>query len=479
MPQKIIELNQLAIKLGGLDILTGINLTIHENEQWALVGKTGSGKTSLAKAIAGQSFFTGTCSINHRGSIEWVEQQHRFRTLSNTQDFYYQQRFQSQDADDSMTIEEELKEHLEKNPGATGYWLETLHLKNLLKEPLIQLSNGENKRIQLIKALLNKPSVLILDSPFIGLDHEGRQTLHRIVNSIVENGIQIILITSPNEIPSCITHVAELEKGSLKFSGEKKDFLSRQNYAKETGIITKNEVQSLAPTEEHDFEKAVRMVNVSIRYGDRTILDHISWEIKKGECWGLSGPNGAGKSTLLSLINADNPQAYANEIYLFDKRRGRGESIWDIKKKIGFVSPERHLYFPFSTSCYHAIASGLFDTIGLFRTLTEQQDLLVKQWMHLLQLDLVSNKPLQLLSAGEQRMCLLARALVKNPPLLVLDEPCQGLDEEHIRYFNAIVNRLCTEFGTTLIYVSHYREQFPSCVNKFLHIESGGTIREA
>jgi molybdate transport system ATP-binding protein len=175
-----------------------------------------------------------------------------------------------------------------------------------------------------------------------------------------------------------------------------------------------------------DFENAVRMVDVHISYGDKVILDNINWEVKKGECWAVSGHNGSGKSTLLSLINGDNPQAFANQIWLFDKRKGTGESIWDIKKNIGYISPELHHYFDMGTDCLSIVASGLFDTVGLFRKLNEEQVWLTRQWMALLHIQRFEERMFQRLSDSEQRRVLLARALVKNPPMLILDEPCQG-----------------------------------------------------
>src|SRR5688572_9298445 len=159
------------------------------------------------------------------------------------------------------------------------------------------------------------------------------------------------------------------------------------------------------------------MKKVSVQYGDKIILDEVNWKVMKGERWLLSGPNGAGKSTLLSLITADNPKAYANSIFLFGKKRGSGESIWDIKKKIGYVSPELHLYFESSITVFDVIASGLFDTIGLFRMINDEQSQIIKGWIKLLHLEEVTNKLLFNLSLGKQRLVLLARALVKNPPL--------------------------------------------------------------
>ena len=477
MSRKLIEIIGLSAKQNGVPVLQNIDLTIQEGEQWAILGNSGSGKTSLALALIGRLFYNGQILFHTKGIIDLVEQQHRFRTLSNTTDFYYQQRFQSQDAEDSLTIEEEVQPYLEKDKEETLQLLEQLHLTPLLQEPMIQLSNGENKRLQLVKSLLHHPSILILDNPFIGLDIDGRKLLQQIINTVSANGIHVILITTPEEIPSCITHVAVLDQGRLIFSGNRPEYHQQLPVKDSRHILTKEELSTLNRRVEHSFNSMVKMVDVTIRYGEKTILDKVNWEVKNGEHWSLSGPNGAGKSTLLSLITADNPQAYANEIYLFDKRRGRGESIWDIKKNIGFVSPEMHLYFPYTSTCFEVIASGLFDTTGLFRTINDEQEEQVNQWINLLELKDIAHKTLQQLSLGKQRMALLARALVKNPPLLVLDEPCQGLDHEQMVFFNSLVDQLCTSFNTTLIYVSHYREQLPDCINKHLYIEEGRVVK--
>jgi molybdate transport system ATP-binding protein len=223
------------------------------------------------------------------------------------------------------------------------------------------------------------------------------------------------------------------------------------------------------------FEFAVKMTKVNIRY-DRQILHDVTWQVRNGERWSLSGANGSGKSTLLSLVNADNPQAYANDIYLFDRKRGTGESIWDIKKKTGFVSPELHLYFEMGTSCFNVVASGLFDTIGLFRQINEQQASLVIKWMELLKIERLQNKFLHQLSNSEQRLVLLARALVKNPPLLILDEPCQGLDNDQVTLFKQIINVICLAGNKTLVYVSHYEHEVPECVTNFIRLENGRRI---
>jgi molybdate transport system ATP-binding protein len=451
-------------------LLDHLDWTIRRGEQWAVTGASGSGKTLLAHVLLGRQFAGGGISGPPPQRIAIVEQQHRFRTTTGATELYYQQRFNASDADQTITVEQELTQ-----AGWTGQeFPDALHILPLMQKPLIQLSNGENKRVQLAMALLEEPDLLILDQPFLGLDTEGRTTLHTIINGLAGRGNQLILITGPHEIPTSISHVGQLDKGKWVFLGQKRDYHPADLPAI-TAQLDADIVGQLRRFQNDDKGSsfAVRMVNATVSYGGNTILRNVNWEVRKGERWNVAGPNGAGKSTLLSLITADNPQAYANEIWLFDRRRGTGETIWDIKKKIGFVSPELHLYFDTSATGFEVVASGLFDTIGLFRMLTAEQEATVSGWLRLLSLNDLRTRRLAQMSTGQQRRILLARALIKNPPLLILDEPCQGLDEEQTAWFRALIDALCLSFDTTLIYVSHYPQELPSCIGHFLRLDKG------
>jgi molybdate transport system ATP-binding protein len=474
MSSSFLTLEGVSVRMGGTLLLDNLDWTIAPGEHWALTGPSGSGKTLLAHTLLGQHFFTGNITAPTR-RIAMVEQQHRFRNKPGSTELYYQQRFNASDADQTITVAQELADAGWPDPDPA--LIELLHIRPLLQKSLIQLSNGENKRVQLAIALLDTPDFLILDNPFLGLDVEGRATLHDIVNELGQKGIQLLLITNAHELPKAITHVAQLDKGKWVYNGDKAGFHAGdqpENTPNLDSTLLENLRLTAAGTAgAPDFAFAVRMIDTNIRYGEHTILQNIDWEVRKGERWNVSGPNGAGKSTLLSLITADNPQAYANEIWLFDRRRGTGETIWDIKKKIGFVSPEMHLYFDSGATTATVIASGLFDTIGLFRTLDTEQEAAVERWICLLSLQSFRNRRLAQLSTGQQRMVLLARALIKNPPLLILDEPCQGLDEQQTTYLRDIVTTLCETFGTTLIYVSHYQQELPACINHSLRLDKG------
>jgi molybdate transport system ATP-binding protein len=382
----VLAADRLTVRQNGKTILNQISFNIKQGEQWAITGPSGSGKTTFLKALTGKQFFSGHLTIKDNNlfpkKVVLIEQQHYFKNLSNTSNFYYQQRFNSQDAEDAVTVEEYLQYVISKNVKANNElaWLaELFDLKKLYPERLIQLSNGENKRLQIVKALLEQPAFLLLDNPFTGLDVKSRQTLEEVLYTVAQKGIHIIMVTSAAQLPFFITNVLSLsDNGSCSVAEVKA--ASRHEVNLKAGTISslnKDLLHELTVNGKRDFFKfAVRMKNVTVKY-DHTILDNITWEVRSGERWSLSGPNGSGKSTLLSLVNADNPQAYANDIYLFGRKRGTGESIWDIKKKTGFVSPELHLYFKKSTNGFDVAASGLFDTIGLFRKINEQQKLLV------------------------------------------------------------------------------------------------------
>jgi|SRR6218665_980559 len=471
-----LAVKDLSVRKSSAIVLDGVSFTIPPGGHLAIVGTAGSGKTTLAMALAGRLFFSGevTYSDESKDRIVWVEQEHHFRNRSNTSNFYYQQRFNSMDSEDALTVTEYLGQDI-----STNELLKPFRIELLLEKPLIQLSNGENKKVQISKALLAEPKVLILDQPFVGLDVNARAFLHERINELAARGIMIILVTQPHEIPGCISMVVSLAKGQPATVETRAGFdacLAAAKGNKKASLVNEQLLDRLTRVNHETFDSIVRMKNVNISYGDKKILQDINWEIKPGDCWLLSGPNGAGKSTLLSLITADNPQAYANEIYLFDKKRGSGETIWDIKKRIGFLSPELLLFFENGNSVFEAVASGLFDTIGLFREVSDQQMELVYAWLELLGIKSLGRKRLNELSAGEQRKALLARALIKNPPLLILDEPCQGLDDETEEELITLIDLICKRDSKTLIYVTHYANKRPACIDKLMRLENGRVV---
>ena len=475
-PGIILKVKDLTVNRSGKNVLEGISFSLAKNESLAIIGPSGSGKTILGLALSKKIFYRGEISYSNDDKIIWVEQQHHFKNLQHTNDLYYQQRFNSYDTDETETVIQYLGEDAKK----AEELFRDMKIEYLKDERLIQLSNGENKKLQLLKARLEKSSVIILDQPLIGIDKETRSWLHQQIDGFRKEGVLVIVITTPDEIPASISKVLSLKNGRTDFFGDISIYKKRV----ESEIATTEKkfdrnglLQLLKFKDEAEVPNSIiKMTNVTVQYDEKIILNDINWEVRKGERWLLSGPNGAGKSTLLSLITADNPKAYANHIHLFGKKRGSGESIWDIKKKIGFISPELHLYFNQSSTCFETIASGLYDTIGLFRQVSDDNIALVNDWMKFCRIESLKQKRLYELSVGEQRMVLLIRALIKNPPLLVLDEPCQGLDNERKKEFLELVNEICTTGNKTLIFVSHYESEVLASISHFIKLDHGKVV---
>ena len=474
----ILKVENLAVNRSGKNVLNGISFCLYENESLTIIGSSGSGKTLLGLALAKKIFYRGEIQFANDTNckIVFVEQLHHFKNLQHTNDLYYQQRFNSYDTEETETVAQSFGENLKP----AEVFLKEMGIEYLRDERLIQLSNGENKKLQILKARLEEPTVLILDQPFIGLDKETRGWLQQQFERLIKSGVLLILITSPEEIPGSISKVLLLEKGEVKSFEKLEAFNKRIELDPieiKSDFISPDLKQFLKAEQTNTaYKSVIEMREVSVQYGDKIILDKVNWKVTKGERWLLSGPNGAGKSTLLSLITADNPKAYANSIFLFGKKRGSGESIWDIKRKIGFISPELHLYFNQSSTCFETVASGLYDTIGLFRQLSYVEIELVDQWMEFCRLKDLQQKRLYELSVGEQRAVLLTRALVKNPPLLILDEPCQGLDTERKNEFLELINEVCIRGNKTMVFVSHYENDRPSCISHFIKLEHGRVV---
>lgn len=489
---------------GGQAAARHLHFTLEEGQQWAVVGYPEDAKRLFLELLAGRAPVThgvirhhyaddylalpgdGTYRAHH-DLVCFVPFHHHFRNKSNIPNFYYQQRFNSTEAEDAATVTEYLQGIISKNPNISwgvGEAMTLFGLAPLADKNLIKLSNGETRRLMLAAALVRNPRLLLLDHPLVGLDADTRRNFDGILRAITASGIHVVMTTTPHEVPSCITHVAVVRDEAVIEQGPR-DSIRWESLAPSAGAPPLPETfeatlhDLIGPRSEVPAAEVVEMRKVTVRYGDNVILDGVDWRVVSGDAWALQGHNGAGKSTLLSLINGDNPQAYRNEIFLFGRRRGTGESIWDIKKKIGYVSPELHQYFPKTQTAWQVVLSGLFDTVGLFRNVSASQRETALRWLRLFGMDDAATLRLAQLSPDRQRLCLLARALIKNPELLILDEPCQGLGPNHRDLFKKLVDELHRIMDTTLIYVSHYAEDIPSCVTNYIRLERGKVIENS
>lgn len=450
-------------------------------EHLAVVGPNGGGKSLFIDTLLGKyPLKTGTVSYDFSPSetntvydnVKYIA----FRDTYGAADanYYYQQRWNAHDQDDTPEVREMLGEV--KDEALQQELFELFRIEPMLDKKIILLSSGELRKFQLTKTLLTAPRVLVMDNPFIGLDAPTRELLLQLLERLTTmSAVQIVLVLSMvDDVPPFITHVIPVEGLAV---GDK---LTREEYLHVVaGKQPANEYEDLQQRiidlpyegENYDSEEVVRLNKVSIRYSDRTILKELDWTVLRGEKWALSGENGAGKSTLLSLVCADNPQSYACDINLFGRKRGTGESIWEIKKHIGYVSPEMHRAYLKNLPTIEIVASGLHDSIGLYKRPQPEQMAVCEWWMDVFGIEPLKDKPFLQLSSGEQRLALLARAFVKDPELLILDEPLHGLDTYNRRRVKKIIEAFCGRKDKTLIMVTHYEAELPGTITNRLFLK--------
>lgn len=477
----VAEIVNAVPRLPELAFTEPVNWTIQAGEQWAVIGPNGAGKSLLIDLLQRKfALKAGEVSFAANGRVSDFVRCITFKdiySLADCQNTYYQQRWHATENDEVPRAAELLGVPNEDLGMRNEELIDLFGVRELLPKKVIYLSSGELRKFLIVRTLLKHPRLLILDNPFIGLDAPSRELLVEMLQRMTQvHGVQVILLLSnPQDIPAMVNRVLPVVNRTLLPAMSREAFLADNALVHHLfpteGLAEAQPVEVPALPVDPEKQPAthtvtLRMEKVKVRYGSRTILQDIDWEIKNGEKWALFGPNGSGKSTLLSLVYADNPQSYANTLYLFDKKRGTGESIWEIKKRIGYVSPEMHLYYRQNVSTLKIVGSGFFDSIGLYQQCSEEQEQLALAWMRLFGIDHLRDRMFQTLSNGEQRLVLLARAFVKDPDLIILDEPLHGLDVSHKKQAAAIIERFCERPGKTLIYVTHYPHELPACVDK-------------
>ncbi|MDO4172130.1 MAG: ATP-binding cassette domain-containing protein [Prevotellaceae bacterium] len=468
-----------------------VDFELDNNEHIAIVGPNASGKSMLVDIITGShpllmqdvtyDFAPNTSKLVSE-NIKYIT----FRDTyggDNDRTYYLQQRWNQMEIDENTpTVGKVLEEAYMRAGEDSGerrafkeHLYEIFNLKFLLDKYIILLSSGELRKLQLCRVLMTAPRVLIMDNPFIGLDKETRQQLRELLETISsERCLQIILVLAKDEdIPKFITHVVPVRDRVVLPKVTREQYMQTATLSA-TSSLTEEQRREILDIpyreDEYNTDEVVRMNKVSIRYGARTILQELDWTVHNGERWALSGQNGAGKSTLLSLVCADNPQSYACDIVLFDQQRGHGESIWDIKKHIGYVSPEMHRAYNRDMPAIRIVASGLKDSVGLYVKPSAGDYEICRKWMRIFGIEDLADRTFLKLSSGEQRMVLLARAFVKDPELLILDEPLHGLDAERGELVKDIIDTFCQRKNKTLIMVTHYKENLPPCITNSIYL---------
>ncbi len=487
----VFELGRATVVRDGGSVFRDFSWTMREGEAWAVVGPTGSGKTTLAEVLFGRHALNG-------GSLRWPLFE-RLRVAGRKIDYpsqvvahvsfredsrlfsyagrYYQQRFEFADSDTPLSLEQFLRTGTHVSEPDFARTCERFGIAELLAQPFMTLSNGQTRRARLARAMLRDPELLILDDPFIGLDAAARADLAAMLHELVNDGKRLVLICREDAVPRWVTRVLRLERQPLPPAPSPK---TGGGVPLAALAVSNGAPSSLTPP---PFlgegvggrgSSVIDLRDVTVSHSGHTILDRVSWSVRAGERWAVLGPNGSGKTTLLSLLCGDHPQAYSNDVRLFGQRRGTGETIWDVKRNVGLLSPEFHLYFTQPLTAERAAATGFFDTLA-DRATTEEQDARVRELFAAFGIAHLAAHAFKCLSTGEQRLVLLARALVKRPPLVILDEPFQGLDATATVRCRAWLE---TELGAdqTLLFVTHELAELPRTVTQTLRLEKGKVV---
>lgn len=456
---------------------------LETNQSWVVLGSNGSGKSALARLLTDDLPLASGQLSARPARVHWL-------SLESQQALYERELYRDDtdlsDQIDPGTSVRDLLAEIRPWDQEHQQLAELLKLTPLLERGYRLLSSGEGRKVMLARAVLDQPDLLLLDEPFEGLDRQARRDLIEVLGELAAKGQWLMmLIGQRQDVPPWASHLALLDRGRLVLQGRADAVLQHPDWNAALDLSARRTIE--LPERQSAFQlpdwpadkPLVELHNGRVEYATGVQFDGLNWQLRPGEHTQIHGPNGCGKSTLLSLVSGDHPQCYANDLSVFGYRRGQGESIWDIKKHLGLVSGHLHRDYRVAGNALTAVVSGLTDSIGVYRDTGAHEANLARQWLDLLGLADKAGEAFKRLSTGEQRLVLIARALIKQPPLLILDEPTQGLDDVNRFRVLAAVERILDAGPTTLLFVSHRDDEQPALIQRHLRFSAntdGGVL---
>jgi len=478
----MLSIEQLHFPLSNDSSLSIQQLSLEKGESLLVLGDNASGKSVLAQILAGEI-------TNYQGSVSLTE---KFTTLSFeleaqtlAQDrLNDRSNYMAEGVDNGRTALEIIIDDNVFVPKDLDEIITLLAIEKLLEKPFKILSTGETRKVLMARALMLKPQVMLLDEPYAGLDIGSQAHLSNVLNSLIAQGISIILFDFYHQsLPSSIEKLVYMQQGKIVLSGNRSQVIETKQWQQlnENHYSLPHHLPDCLQYDSLEKNEALVSVNnVSVSFDQKPIFSALNWQFEQGQHWRIIGPNGCGKSTLLAMISGDSPKAYGKDIHLFGVKRGSGESIWDIKRHYGLVSAQLHRDYRVSTTLMKVVLSGFYDSIGLYDSPSRQQVIIARQWLVLLGLEQHENTYFNQLSYGEQRLVLIARAVVKLPMILILDEPCQGLDNHNRDKVLALMDYIAANSKTHLLFVSHDLRDQLECITHELEFvtQSSDEARE-
>jgi len=526
----LITLNDCRIENSRSPLIPQVSWQMKKGQAWLIIGPNGGGKADFINALAGINKIipnnsAASCQNAFSDSVELVSLERAAKLIQeereNDESDYVEggvdigrtgRIFIAQSLNSTIKKNSQLPDFAKKLEGYPQ--IKLCGVEKILDRGLKYMSTGEIRRTLLARALISNKKLLILSDPFAGLDVQSRTILLDFFNTIASRQLKqgeelegkekselstptiILGMERYHEIPEAITHVLEFTDKKISFCGTKADYeklLASRKEAKDNNPqenqekllfekqVTEASKEEKAEAETSENEKTdkniplVKMTKVNVGWGDNHVLKDLSWTLKQGEHWLIQGPNGSGKTTFLELITGDNMQVFSNDIELFGKRRGSGETIWDIKKELGIVSYRLHVEYRMlgGTSLLSVIVSGFKDSIGLYEAPTDTEIASAKKWLQLGGFEGREKEAFGSLSYGEQRAILILRSVVKSPKILILDEPCHGLDEKYRQKILKLMEIIGEKASSTMLHVTHDSSEVLKCEKHILQLTPG------
>ncbi len=504
-------------------LVSELNWTMQSGQAWLVIGPNGGGKADFFNALSANLNILPNSNMEQdlslyssvfKDSVEIVSLERAAKIIQEERE-NDESEYVEGGVDIGRTgrifIAESICGHIKKNAPLPDIAkniekfpeIKLCGVQNILDRGLKYMSTGEIRRTLLARALISGKKLLLLSDPFAGLDVNSRTILLDFFNNVVKKQLNveagsnyphiILGMERWHEIPDAITHVLEFTDKKVSFCGERKEYekllaLRKEEQQKNAAQSKKNfssalqeayqETSVLLKPQDKNSEQAaedevlVKMNKVNVGWGDHKVLVDLDWELLKGEHWLIQGPNGSGKTTFLELITGDNKQVYCNDVWIFGYKRGTGESIWDIKQNLGIVSYRIHVEYRMlgGTSLLDVIVSGLRDSIGLYGAATDVEANAAKYWLKLGGFEGREYESFGNLSYGEQRAVLILRSAVKSPKILILDEPCHGLDEQYRAKILQLLEIIGENGSSTMLHVTHDLSEVLPCEHHILEL---------
>lgn len=495
----ILEINDAVCRVNRRSQLKVAHFAIHPGEHWSVFGVNGAGKSVLSSLLSGNRVESGNYVIYGDEFdptrdclfVSFEEQQNLWQRDNRLDMSEYDER-----AQDKGTLVEQLitssRSSLQHDESLLSHIVKRLQLKDLLDKGIRFLSSGQIRKALIARALYGatsgKAKLLILDDPLESIDRNARVEIETAITEVQQSedsgGLfsTLLLCRREQDILPGTTHLALIEDLNLIKQGPIADVQNGDDYLRITAIVPRIPdrlpASKVSDSLEHEgYDKLIELKSVSASYGEQQVFSGLDWSMSIDDHVLIEGPNGCGKSTLLSLIDGENHKAYGQEVILFGRRKGSGESIWDLKSNFGIVSNELHNKYVKGWKVLDVVVSGFYDSVGLYDDSGAAEWDRARSWLATLSIDFLEKAYYHEISFGQQRLVLLARAMVKQPKILILDEPCVGLDDYHRQLIIGTLDLIASQSDTRIIYVSHVSDEYPSCINSklsFLPQDKGG-----